>query len=147
MNVNVRAAALLVKALVPHMNRGGRIINVSSILARNPFPGVDIYTASKGALEALTRQWARTLGRSHGITTNAVSPGMILTDMTEGTDPSVLDLSKRSATAGERLGTRMTLRRLWLSWRAMAHGGSMEIVSRFMGESSLDEGVVHGYHL
>jgi 3-oxoacyl-[acyl-carrier protein] reductase len=105
MNVNVRAAALLVKALVPHMNREGRIINVSSILARNPFPCVDIYTASKGALEALTRQWARTLGRSHGITTNAVSPGMILTDMTEGTDPSVLDLSKRSATAGERLGT------------------------------------------
>ncbi|TVY82910.1 3-oxoacyl-[acyl-carrier-protein] reductase FabG [Lachnellula suecica] len=85
MNINLRAPMLLVKALVPHMNRGGRIISMSSVLAREPYPGMDAYVASKVALEGLTRQWAVNLARSYGITANAIICGAVQTEMIKGT--------------------------------------------------------------
>ena len=66
MDINVRAPMLLVNSLVPHMNHGGRVVSISSVMTHNPYPAFDSYAASKAALEALTRQWAKTLGRSHG---------------------------------------------------------------------------------
>ncbi|MGK3971766.1 SDR family NAD(P)-dependent oxidoreductase [Sorangium sp. So ce118] len=59
---------------------GGRIINVSSIVARSPRPTGSVYSASKAAIEALTRCHAAELGR-RGITVNAVAPGLVDTDM------------------------------------------------------------------
>jgi 3-oxoacyl-[acyl-carrier protein] reductase len=63
--------------------RGGRIINLSSVVAEMGNPGQTSYAASKGAVEALTRSLAREVG-SRGITVNAVAPGFIETDMTRG---------------------------------------------------------------
>ncbi|MDQ6982971.1 MAG: 3-oxoacyl-ACP reductase FabG [Mariprofundus sp.] len=69
-------------ALRPMMRaRGGRIINISSVVAGMGNPGQLNYCASKGGVEAMTRSLAREIG-SRGITVNAVAPGFIATDMT-----------------------------------------------------------------
>jgi len=69
-------------ALRPMMKaRGGRIINISSVVASMGNPGQMNYCASKGGVEAMTRSLAREIG-SRNITVNAVAPGFIETDMT-----------------------------------------------------------------
>ncbi len=69
-------------ALKPMMKaRGGRIINISSVVAGMGNPGQANYCASKGGVEAMTRSLAREIG-ARGITVNAVAPGFIETDMT-----------------------------------------------------------------
>jgi len=71
-------------ALRPMMKaRGGRIINISSVVAAMGNPGQLNYCASKGGVEAMTRSLAREIG-SRNITVNAVAPGFIATDMTAG---------------------------------------------------------------
>jgi len=71
-------------ALRPMMKaRGGRIINISSVVAAMGNPGQMNYCASKGGVEAMTRSLAREIG-SRGITVNAIAPGFIETDMTAG---------------------------------------------------------------
>ena len=76
--VNVKAPFFLVAALVPAMlDRGaGTIINMGSWGARLGIAGSAMYTASKGAVETLTRAWAAEFGPS-GVNVNAVSPGVI----------------------------------------------------------------------
>ncbi len=69
-------------ALRPMMKaRGGRIINISSVVASMGNPGQLNYCASKGGIDAMTRSLAREIG-SRGITVNAIAPGFIATDMT-----------------------------------------------------------------
>jgi len=69
-------------AIKPMMRaRGGRIINISSVVAAMGNPGQLNYCASKGGVEAMTRSLAREIG-SRNITVNAVAPGFIATDMT-----------------------------------------------------------------
>lgn len=63
MDTNVRAPVFLVQAALPHMPRGGRIVNIASFATRgvNIGPGIPpmpLYIASKIALEGLTRNWA-----------------------------------------------------------------------------------------
>ena len=70
------------RALGPMLRaRWGRIVNVSSVVAVHANPGQANYAASKAGLLALTRTIAREMGRK-GITCNAVTPGIVDTDMT-----------------------------------------------------------------
>lgn len=79
--INVRAVYAGTRAAVKHMGQGGSVITVGSIVAdRSGFPGVAIYSASKGAIKSMTRGLARELG-PRGITVNNVQPGPIATDM------------------------------------------------------------------
>lgn len=65
------------------MNDGGRIINISSGLARFAIPGSSAYGSMKGAIEVLTRYLAKELG-PRGIAANVVAPGAIETDFGGG---------------------------------------------------------------
>jgi 3-oxoacyl-[acyl-carrier protein] reductase len=102
MAVNLRAPFLLAQAVVPHMReqRYGRIVLLSSVAA---FLGGILspqYTASKAGLIGLAHSLAATLA-PHGITVNAIAPGLIMTDMLAG-DPR-LETLERSVPVG-RLG-------------------------------------------
>jgi NAD(P)-dependent dehydrogenase (short-subunit alcohol dehydrogenase family) len=79
---NVRAPYLLTAAFASGMvARGsGAIINVSTMAVRIGMPGLAIYSATKAALESLTRTWAAELSPS-GVRVNAVAPGPTRTDM------------------------------------------------------------------
>ncbi|MCP9274365.1 SDR family NAD(P)-dependent oxidoreductase [Mycolicibacterium arenosum] len=80
-DTNVRGAYFLVAALVPGMVRRGvgSIVNVTSMVASRGVPGASTYSASKAALESLTRSWAAEFGGS-GVRVNAVAPGPTATE-------------------------------------------------------------------
>jgi len=79
--VNLRAVFAGVKAVLPHMGDGGRIVNISSTNAlRMPVTGLAVYAMSKAALSGLAQGLARDLG-PRGITVNNVLPGPVDTDM------------------------------------------------------------------
>jgi len=105
MDVNVSSLFHLCKPVVRAMMRArwGRIINVSSVVARMANSGQVNYAASKGAIEAFTRSLAQEVG-SRGITVNAVAPGFIDTDMTRGLSESVTESLLARVPLG-RLGT------------------------------------------
>lgn len=80
-DVNVLGVAHTVRTVLPYMQDGGRIINIGSTgSSRSPYPGIGEYAATKAALAAYTRSWARDLG-SRKITVNIIQPGLIDTDM------------------------------------------------------------------
>jgi 3-oxoacyl-[acyl-carrier protein] reductase len=82
LSVNLDGAFRTVRAVLRGMllRKWGRIINVSSPSARMPLPGQVAYAASKAGLEGMTRALSRDLG-AQGVLVNAVSPGLIETDM------------------------------------------------------------------
>ena len=80
--VNVRAPFFLVQQLLPVLSEGARIILLSSVVARAAFDGTAAYSATKGAVEVLTRNFAKELG-PRGIRVNAIAPGAIDTDMAQ----------------------------------------------------------------
>ena len=80
-NVNTLGVAHAVRVVVPMMNDGGRIITIGATAAiRSPYTGLGDYAATKAALAAYTRSWARDLGQRN-ITVNIIQPGLINTDM------------------------------------------------------------------
>ena len=79
MAINLKSALFLSKHAIPRMTAGGAIVNVSSTAVENPSASV-VYSASKGALEALTIQIAVQHG-PQGIRCNAVRPGEVWTAM------------------------------------------------------------------
>ena len=82
--VNIGGVAALVRAAVPRMNDGGRIVSIGTTGATHiAFPGLADYVASKAAVAAYTRGWARDLG-ARGITVNVIQPGAIRTEMNTG---------------------------------------------------------------
>jgi NAD(P)-dependent dehydrogenase (short-subunit alcohol dehydrogenase family) len=83
LNVHYKGVFFLTQKALPFINDGGRIINISSGLARFSFPGSSTYASMKGAIEVLTRYLAKELG-PRGITANVVAPGAIATDFGGG---------------------------------------------------------------
>jgi 3-oxoacyl-[acyl-carrier protein] reductase len=97
----------LVKESVPYLQENGSIINITSIAARLGKAGGSIYGGTKGALEAMSRQWAAELGGKN-ITSNCINPGPIATDMALSVPPEVFDGFKQlieQRGAIKRLGT------------------------------------------
>jgi len=95
-NVHVKGVYFLTQKLLPLMNDGGRIVNLSSGLARFSLPGSSAYGAAKGAVEVLTRYLAKELG-PRGITVNVVAPGAIQTDFSGGMVRDNPEVNKRVA--------------------------------------------------
>jgi 3-oxoacyl-[acyl-carrier protein] reductase len=101
--VNVRALFFASREAMPRLNDGGRIVNVSSIVADIAFPDVMTYSATKGAVNTLTINLAQHLG-ARNITVNAVSPGATRTDMSAWlNDPAGAENAK-SLQALKRIG-------------------------------------------
>jgi NAD(P)-dependent dehydrogenase (short-subunit alcohol dehydrogenase family) len=82
--VNVRAPFFVTQQGLPRLRDGGRIINISSSVARLATPGVIAYGATKGALNNFSLALAKELG-PRGITVNSVAPGTVLTDASSAT--------------------------------------------------------------
>jgi NAD(P)-dependent dehydrogenase (short-subunit alcohol dehydrogenase family) len=83
MNIHFKGVYFLTQTLLPLIADGGRIVNLSSGLARFSLPGASAYAAMKGAVEVLTRYLAKELG-PRGIAVNTVAPGAIETDFSGG---------------------------------------------------------------
>lgn len=83
MSIHLRGPFFLTQTLLPMITDGGRILNVSSGLARFALPGFAAYAAMKGGIEVLTRYLARELG-PRGIAVNVIAPGAIETDFAGG---------------------------------------------------------------
>ena len=105
--VNVKGIYHCVNAAMPSFlqKQKGCVINVTSMWGRVGASCEAAYSATKGAVIALTKALAKELGPS-GIRVNAVAPGVILTDMCAGVDPEILNDMAREAPVG-RNGTPM----------------------------------------
>jgi NAD(P)-dependent dehydrogenase (short-subunit alcohol dehydrogenase family) len=82
-NLHFKGVFFLTQKLLPLINDGGRIVNISSGLARFTAPGLSAYASMKGAIEVLTRYLAKELG-VRDIAVNTVAPGAIETDFSGG---------------------------------------------------------------
>jgi NAD(P)-dependent dehydrogenase (short-subunit alcohol dehydrogenase family) len=82
-NVHFKGVYFLTLKLLPLINDGGRIVNISSGLTRVWVPGSSAYAAAKGAIEVLTRYLAKELGPRR-IAANVVAPGPVQTDFSGG---------------------------------------------------------------
>ena len=103
--VHFKGPFLLSQKLLPLMADGGRIVNISSGLARFAYPGRSVYGPMKAAVEALSRYMALELG-SRGIAVNVVAPGAIATDFSGGAVRDNPEMAKAlaSRTALGRVG-------------------------------------------
>ena len=96
--VNVTGTMLSLRAFAPYLRSGGSVVTIGSVAALSGIPKRDAYTASKGAIVALTRAWAADLIRL-GIRVNCVAPGQVATAMTAhvtGLDHSRLPLGREA---------------------------------------------------
>lgn len=105
MNIQFKGPFFLTQRLLPLIADKGRILNVSSGLARFALPGFSAYAAMKGAMEVLTRYQAKELG-GRGISVNIIAPGAIETDFGGGAvrDNAQLNQHIAAQTALGRVG-------------------------------------------
>src|SRR5215475_4062316 len=78
-NLNVLGLLLATQEATKHFNSSGSVINISSIVGLNPFPGAAVYSATKAAVDAVTKSLAKELGPKK-IRVNSINPGMIETE-------------------------------------------------------------------
>ena len=104
-NVNLNSNFILTKLVIKGMikKRWGRIINITSVVAKMGNPGQANYVASKSAIEGLTRSIAQEVA-SRNITINYVAPGFIDTDILSTVEPEKLKDMSKNIPVG-RIGT------------------------------------------
>jgi 3-oxoacyl-[acyl-carrier protein] reductase len=115
-DVNVRAPLLMAKAVVPYLRAPGRIINMSSVGGRMGTPQFAMYSASKGAIEGMTRSLAHELGHA-GHTVNAVAPGPTKSEMLDNVPKDVVALQLKTTAVEHRVGTVDDIARI-VAWLA-----------------------------
>jgi 3-oxoacyl-[acyl-carrier protein] reductase len=97
--INTLSPMVFTKYVVRAMmaDGGGRIVNVASIVAFTGYSGLSVYSATKASMVGFTRSLAREVGRM-GVNVNAVAPGFLETEMTDGmTDDQRAKVARRSA--------------------------------------------------
>jgi 3-oxoacyl-[acyl-carrier protein] reductase len=102
--INLTGSLLLSRLVIRRMllRNAGTILNISSIIGRRGYSGLAAYSATKAALDAMTRALARELG-SRNIRVNAIAPGYLETEMTHGLSEFQRDQVVRRTPLG-RLG-------------------------------------------
>lgn len=95
-NVNVLGLLLVTQAAVKHMGAGGSIINIGSVVSRITPPASSVYTATKGAVDAITGVLSRELG-ARKIRVNSINPGMVETEGTHTAGFIGSDFAKNAA--------------------------------------------------
>lgn len=104
-DINLTGVFNCTKAIAPHLvaQGKGRIVNTSSVVGLYGNFGQTNYAATKAGVIAMTKVWAKELGRK-GVTVNAVAPGFIATEMVQAMPEDVLNVMKSKVPVG-RLGT------------------------------------------
>jgi len=129
--VNLKSVFLCARAVVPHMiaGGGGVILNASSVVGLYGNFGQTNYTATKAGVIAMTRTWARELGK-YKIRVNAVAPGFVATDIVKAMPDKVLSAMVEHTPVG-RMGRPEDIAEayLWLaSDRAsFVHGAVLSV--------------------
>lgn len=103
-DLNIKGTLYVTRQVSRRMlaRNSGTIVNISSIVGRSGYRGLAVYSATKAALDGMTRALARELG-SRGITVNGIAPGYLRTEMSHGLDEEQLQQIVRRTPAG-RLG-------------------------------------------
>jgi len=103
MLTNVKGTFLMMKEAIQKMTPGGSIVNLSTSVLGQMFPGYSVYAGTKGAVEQMTRQLAKEFGAKN-ITINAIAPGPVGTELfLRGKSQAQID-SLSAANAFHRLG-------------------------------------------
>ncbi len=124
-NVNVLGVTFATQEAVKAFgDGGGSIVNIGSAVTRMPYPGFSIYSATKAALESLTKVWAHELGKKN-IRINAILPGMVDTEGTRalgrpGSEAEQIGIARTHLVARDILKTSRLLR---CSWRPTRRHG------------------------
>mmetsp|Transcript_15885 Transcript_15885/g.34282 ORF Transcript_15885/g.34282 Transcript_15885/m.34282 type:complete len:254 (-) Transcript_15885:363-1124(-) len=104
LDINIKAAVLLVQAALPHMRAGGAIVLISSVTAFNPPLPIGMYAVSKTALLGLTKGLAAELG-PEGLRVNCVAPGIVPTKFSSAlVESPELEKQQVESTMLRRLG-------------------------------------------
>lgn len=113
-DINLKAQIYLSKLVSKKLlkNGDGFIINISSIMGLRGLPGVSVYSATKAAMDGMTRSLAKELGRK-GIRVNSVSPGYFSSEMVKDLTEDTIRKIERRTPLG-RLGTLEEIARLVL---------------------------------
>lgn len=96
LNIHFKGVYFLTQKLLPYLEDGGRIVNISTGTTRFVNPGYSVYASMKGAIEVFTKYLAKELG-PRGIRVNVVAPGPIETDFNSATIRNNPELKNRLA--------------------------------------------------
>jgi 3-oxoacyl-[acyl-carrier protein] reductase len=102
-DTNVLGLLLTTKAALPHFPaEGGSVVNISSVVSTLAPAGASVYSSTKGAVDTITKSWAKELG-PRKIRVNAINPGLVITEGTHSAGFANGDFAEQ-AIAGTPLG-------------------------------------------
>lgn len=140
-NVNVRAPLLLIKAVVPHLQKPGRFMSLSPVKTRIGPPNMSLYAVSNATIEGMTKSLARGIGdASH--TVNAVAPAHVKSEMLGGVPRDGFDVQLKTTAVEYRVGTADDIARIvcwlasvdskWVSEQTISASGGIMMLYRHL---------------